>query len=544
MFVRTKRVKNGGTVYEYLQVVETVRIDGQPRQRVIASLGRVADLVTSGSIDQLVRGLIAHSKTLQLVGMHRDGAIAARSDRLWGPVLVFERLWQELGLPEVLQKVSARKRLEFDFERAVFAIVLQRIVAPGSDREGSKWIQTVFARGFEKLRLQHFYRALRVLWREKEKVELALFRRDRNLFNQKLDLVFFDTTSLYFEGEGPAGLAKRGKSKDYRFDHTQVVLGVVMRRDGTPITCEVWPGNTADVTTLGKVADSLKKRFQIDKVVVVCDRGMVSKKNLQDLEAMGYGYIVGVKMRRIAEIRQDVLGRAGRYRVVKENLHVKEVFVDDRRYVICFNPEQAKKDAGDREAIISSLREKLKNGGVKRLIPHRGYRRFLRIGKDSTTIDEARIEQEARYDGRYVLRTNTNLDADEVALAYRNLTWIERHFRDLKSLLETRPIYHHWVKENVKGHIFGCWLALYLVVTLRQRIEALKLETKVEWADLVRELCQLRAIDLELEGQRYLLRTDLAGSAHVAFRAAGVKPPPLAQAAAGPGAASTGSPEV
>jgi transposase len=300
-----------------------------------------------------------------------------------------------------------------------------------------------------------------------------------------------------------------------------------MRRDGVPIACEVWPGNTSDVTTLGKIVDALKERFAIEKVVVVCDRGMVSRRNLQHLEEKGYGYIVGVKMRRMVEVRDEVLGRSGRYQVVKDNLHVKEVRVDHRRYVVCFNPEQAAKDAHDREAVLASLRDKLASGGTKRLVPNRGYRRFLKIAKDSAIIDEQRVQEEKRYDGRYVLRTNTELSTEEVALAYRNLLWIERHFRDLKTLLQVRPIFHHWVKDNVKGHIFGCWLALYLVVVLRQRVE--KLGEKVEWNDLIRDLSQLRAIELAFADQRYLLRTDVTGNANVAFRAAGVKPPPLAQ---------------
>jgi transposase len=447
--------------------------------------------------------------------------------------LIFERLWQELGIPEILGKLvkDTKAKLTFDFERAVFAIVLQRILAPGSDRAGAKWIHTVFAQGFDGLRLQHFYRALRLLWRGKDKIERALFRRDRNLFNQKLDLVFFDTTSLYFEGRGPEGLAKRGHSKDGHFEDTQVVLGVVMRRDGVPIACEVWPGNTSDVTTLGTIVDALKKRFAIEKVVVVCDRGMVSRRNLQALQDKGYGYIVGVKMRGFVEVREQVLARAGRYRVVKDNLHVKEVHVEDRRYVVCFNPEQAIKDAEDRAAIVESLKKKLASGGTKRLVPNRGYRRFLKIAKGSAEIDERRVEEEKRYDGRYVLRTNTELPADDVALAYRNLHWIERHFRDLKTLLQVRPIFHHLVKDNVKGHIFGCWLALYLVVMLRKRIE--KLGETVEWNDLIRDLSQLRAIELAFADQRYLLRTDMTGVANVAFRAAGVKPPPIAQPLAG-----------
>jgi Transposase DDE domain len=527
MFVRIKRVRSSGRDYQYLQVVETRRDRGRVVQHIVANFGRLDTVVGSGDLDRVIQGLVAHSPTLQLVHGHRAGTLQAEWNKVWGPVLVFERLWDELELPALLQGLVRRRRLGFDFERVIFAIVLQRLLAPGSDRAGAKWIASVHARGFTALRLAHYYRALRVLWRHKVRIEQALYQKGLDLFNQPLDLVFFDTTSLYFEGRGPAGLAKLGKSKDHRPDHPQVILGVLMRRDGLPIACEVWPGNTADVTRLTVIAELLRKRFAIERVVVVCDRGMVSKKTLDALTAQGFLYIVGMKMRGLLEVRAEVLARAGRYHVVRENLRVKEVQVDDRRYVVCVNPDETVKDRQDREKILAALEQKLAAGGVKRLIPNRGYRRFLRVRAGQFEIDARRVREEARYDGKYVLRTTTELPAEEVALAYKNLLWIERLFRELKSMLETRPIYHHWVKDNVKGHIFACFLALYLVVVLRKKIEALG--KTVEWNDLIRDLAQLRAIGLRLDGQRYLLRTNFTGVAHVAFQALGLRPPPLAQ---------------
>jgi len=531
MFVRVKRVRTNGRDYRYLQVVETRRERGRVTQHLVANFGRLDEVVASGDLDRVIEGLVAHSQTLQLIQRYRGGALQATSDKVWGPVLIFERLWEDLELPALLRRLVRRRRLAFDFERVVFALVLQRILAPGSDRAGVKWAETVHARGFETLRLPHYYRALRVLWEKKVPIEQALYAKGLDLFNQPLDLVFFDTTSLYFEGQGPAGLARLGKSKDHRPDHPQVILGILMRRDGLPIACEVWPGNTADVTRLTVIADLLRKRFAIQRVVVVCDRGMISAKNLAALEALGFQSIVGARMRGVREVRDEVLARAGRYQNVRENLQVKEVRVEDRRYIVCFNPEEAAKDRADREQILATLEKKLASGGVKRLIPNRGYRRFLKVRAGQCTIDQQRVEEDARYDGKYVLRTTTDLPADEVALAYKNLLWIERLFRDLKSLLETRPIYHHWVKDNVKGHIFACFLALYLVVVLRKKIAALG--RPVEWADLIRDLSQLRAIGLQLDDQHYLLRTDLRGTAHTAFQAVGLRPPPLAQVLTG-----------
>lgn len=527
MFVRVKRIKSNGRKYSYLQVVETRRENGRVLQHVIANFGRLEEVVESGELDRVIEGLVAHSKTIQLIQKYRGGSLEAEWDKVWGPVLIFERLWEELELHTLLPRLVRGSRLGFDFERVIFAVTLQRILAPGSDRAGQKWIQTVYAKGFEKLRLENYYRALKVLWKKKEKIEKALYHKGLDLFNQPLDLVFFDTTSLYFEGIGPPGFAKLGKSKDHRYDHTQVILGILMRRDGLPIACEVWPGNTADVTRLKEVTKILEKRFNIQKVVIVCDRGMVSKKNLEDLEEAGFDYIIGVKMRGTVEVREEVLGHAGRYRVIRENLQVKEVQVEDRRYVLCFNPEEAEKDRKDRAKIIAALEKKLAEGGVKKLIPNRAYKRYLKIREGKFEIDLNRAREEERYDGKYVLRTTTDLPSEEVALVYKNLLWIERLFRDLKSLLETRPIYHHWIRDNVKGHVFGCFLALYMVVVLRKKIEALG--QKVEWEDLVRDLSQLRAIGLRLDDQKYLLRTDLRGVAHIAFKAMKMKPPSLAQ---------------
>lgn len=528
MFVRVKRVHANGREYRYLQIVETRRELGRVRQHLVANFGRLDEVVGSGDLDRVIAGLAAHSRTLQLVQHSRGGALRAEWDKLWGPVLVFERLWEDLGLPELLHGLVRRRRLGFDFERVVFALVLQRILAPGSDRAGAKWIDTVHARGFDQLRLAHYYRALRVLWQHKAAIEQALSQKGLDLFNQPLDLVFFDTTSLYFEGRGPEGLARLGKSKDHRPDHPQVILGLLMRRDGLPIACEVWPGNTADVTRLTVIAELLRRRFAIDRVVVVCDRGMVSKKTLDALTAQGFEYIVGMKMRGCLEVRAEVLARAGRYHVVREHLQVKEVRVEDRRYVVCVNPEEATKDRADREKILAALEQKLAAGGIKRLIPNRGYRRFLRVREGRFEIDARRVREEARYDGKYVLRTTTSLPAGEVAEAYKQLTWIERLWRELKDVMEVRPIYHHLKKDNVRGHIFVCFLALYLAAVLRKKLAAADL--KLPWDELIRDLSALRAVEVELDGQRYVLRSPLKGQAGKVFAALGAKVPPLAEA--------------
>lgn len=544
MFTRVKTVSVQGRTYRYLHIVENRWEDGRSRQRIVGSLGRLDELLAKGDLKRVIEGLVSACPQVKLLEASRQETLSAESDRVWGPSLVFERLWEELGLRELLHKLSRGRRFAFDAERCAFALVLQRILSPGSDLMGSRWVKTVEADGFERLRLPHFYRTVGQLWRWKEPIEKHLYERDLDLFNQPLDLVFFDTTSTYFEGVSWKGWAKLGKSKDHRADHLQLVLGVVMRRDGLPVTCEIWPGNTADVTTVVPIIEALKKRFKIRKVVFVCDRGMVSKKTLQELTRAGYDYIVGMKMRGLAEVRDEVLGRAGRYHEVSENLQVKEVRIAERRYVVCFNPEEAQKDRHDREAILEKLRKKLLSGGVKSLINNRGYKRFLKVTAGSASIDTRRLKADERYDGKYVLRTTTSLPADEVATAYKGLTWIERLFRELKDVMELRPIYHHLKKDNVKGHIFGCFLALYLSATLRRRLEALasKADKKpvsgppripVPWAALIEDLSQVRAIRVRLNDERYLMRTEMKGLSNLAFRAVGVQAPPLAQPLSG-----------
>jgi len=254
-----------------------------------------------------------------------------------------------------------------------------------------------------------------------------------------------------------------------------------------------------------------------------------------------------MKMRGLLEIRKKVLRRAGRYREVKYNLEVKEVWVEKRRYVVCFNPERAAKDRQDRQALLAKLAAKLAAGGVKRLITNRGCRRFLKVTRGVAQIDPARVKEDERYVGKYLLRTTTDLPAAEVAQAYKQLTWIERLWRELKDVMEVRPLYHWQKKERVKGHIFAGFLALYLSALLRRRLEELRQKEHPEeaassrsgemeparllipWEKLLEDLAQAHAVTVRLDEQHYLMRTELMGHAHEAFRAIGLRPPPLAK---------------
>lgn len=525
MFVRVKRSGHNGRSHEYLQIVRSYREGGKVRQQVLGTLGRRDELVASGQIDQLLTSLGQFSERLRVVERVRTQGLCARSSRLWGPPLVFGRLWENQGVPDLLRGLAKDRRFGFDIERACFAMALQRLCSPGSDLQGSGWIGTVEAPGFDRLALHHFYRTTGFLHDLRQDLEQRLFLRDRDLFTQSLDVIFLDTTSVYVYRDQETTWRRRGYSRDRRGDLPQFVLCVVVDAQSWPIAWEIFPGNTADQVALHQVVSLLRERFRIGRVVVVADRGMISRDTVEFLTShpeTPFDYVLGCRMRRNKEVNEDVLGRAGRYQEVDANLAVKEVFVDSRRYVVCRNEIEARKDAAAREALIDKLERTLGEHGPKSVVGNRGFARFLKIQRGAVTIDRKAIEADARLDGKFVLTTNTALPTAEVATTYKSLWRVERTFREEKSTLEVRPIFHHRDDTSI-GHIVACFLALRLEVDLQRRLDERRVD--VSWPDLMRDLAQVQAVAVELDDQRYQLRTDLVGAAHHAFAAAGLRPP-------------------
>jgi transposase len=549
MFFRTKTSGSRS----YLQIVENRWEGGRTRQRVIATLGRLDQLQQDGRLDALLASGARLSQSILLLSAHAKGQLPTITTRRIGPALVFQRLWQQTGCQRVIEQLLEGRRFEFDVERAIFLTVLHRLFAPGSDRAADKWRTDYQIDGCDALQLHHLYRAMAWLGEElphdqqkdktpfaprctKDRIEEELFAHRRDLFTG-LQLVFFDTTSVYFEGNGGQDIGQRGYSKDHRPDLYQMVVGAVLDGQGRPICCELWPGNTADVTTLIPVVDRLRSRFGVGKVCVVADRGMISKETVEALETeeRGWSYILGARMRSQNEVKEEVLSRAGRYRVVHppriksddpSPLKVKEVWVGEHRYVVCLNEEEARKDAADREAIVAALREQLRSGD-KSLVGNKGYRRYLSgSGSPGFRIDEAKIAEDARYDGKWVLRTNTESDAAEVALQYKQLWMVEHWFRSCKSLLQTRPIFHR-CDETIRGHVFCSFLALVLRQELQARLEERGHE--LEWADVIQDLDRLQQVEVEQDGKRFLLRSEAQGTCGKVFQTVGVALPPTVQ---------------
>jgi hypothetical protein len=525
MFIRAKRSVHNGATYEYLQVVRSYREGPKVRQTVLATLGRREPLIASGELDGLIRSLAKFSACLRVVETAEASGLAAHRAKAWGAALVFGRLWERQGLPAILKGLAAERKFGFDVERAAFAMALQRLVAPGSDLQGAGWLPTVEAPGFADLALQHLYRTTGFLAEVREDLERRLFERDRDLFTQHLDVVFIDTTSLYVYRDTETAWRKRGYSRDRRGDLPQFVLCVVVNDEGWPLAWEIFPGNTADPQAFRQVVQVLRERFSIRRAVVVADRGMMSKANrrlLTDDASRPFDYVLGCHLRREKEVRDEVLGRLGAYQRVDDGLEVQEVRIEDRRYVVCRNPAEAARDAAAREALLGKLETLLARQGPKALVGNRGYARYLKVEKDSVRLNRDAVEREARLDGLFVLTTNTDLSTTEVAQTYKSLWRVERTFREEKSTLEIRPIYHHR-DDTSMGHIVASFLALRLEVDLQRRLD--ERGVAVSWPDLMRDLGQVQAVEAELDGERYRLRTDLVGSAGAAFAAAGVRPP-------------------
>jgi transposase len=495
MYLRTTQRRNAdGSIVRYYQLAENL---WDPKRacavaKVIYNFGRADGL----DLDKLRR--LADS-ILRVCGEERaraDAVAGAAPDDVnvrdawpFGGVYVLEQLWRELGIDAVLAQCADAKSTRQPFERALFAMVANRALAPYSKLYcWEQWLrEDVFLPSTHGLDLQHLYRAMDFLEENKAEVEKEVYFHMADLMNADVDLIFYDTTSLHFEideedeverrrdGRAYAPLRKRGYSKNGRGDAPQIVVGMAVTRDGLPVRSWVFPGQTADITTVEKIKEELRG-WRLGRCVFVGDAGMNSEENRRMLTLGGGKYILGAKMRAGDEVTTDVLARAGRYHEVDEHLRVKEVFVGDgerrRRYVIAHNPAEEKRQQAHREKILGELEAELEtlrqHGDGKHskramgLILSSRYGRFLRETPGGMLrIDRAAVNEEARYDGKWVITSNDDtLTASDLALGYKQLMRVEQCWRQLKGL-RMRPVFHFrpW---RIQAHVTISVLALLL----------------------------------------------------------------------------------
>ncbi|MCB0413686.1 MAG: IS1634 family transposase [Bdellovibrionales bacterium] len=533
MFIRKSTAKNkDGTQRVYFQLAESIRINGKPRNRVLCNLGRAGDEATQVKIQKMAESLIEASEKHKLFNLVDD--LKAESSKEYGPFLVFSRLFKELRLKDIISESLSDIGAEFDVAEALFNLILNRLTEPVSKRQMTLWEQDV--EGATEFDLHQYYRAMDYLIEHKEEIERKIFFNQASLFNQELDIVLFDTTSLVYYGEGAdkydkpedQQLLDYGFSKARRSDLKQIVVGVLMSKEGIPLAHETFSGNTNDVKCFSQIIDQLKNKYSVSNIVLVGDRGMISKSNIKELESSKLKYILGYRMRTISkEERKDVLSQANLRKLKSLELQFKEVDYRGQRLIVCYNEKRAEKDQAFREREVEKLKEKLKGTkSIKQLISNPHHRKYLKINdeKSKATLDLKKVEEDALYDGVFVLTTNTRLSCLQVVERYKDLWQIEAGFRQLKSELQMGPIYHHKDK-RIRAHVMICFMAFCIRVALYKKLKQYFKKESFSLTQLQRDLKALHAIELTVDKQKIKLRTELKEGANHIFRAIGMRPP-------------------
>ena len=521
MFARIKRIKNGGGgIREYLLIVKNERIKGRVVQKTVANLGRMDILGQKDVAQILIEKLQEYHKIEGLINLRTSQCDWAKE---YGVLLILRRVWEQLGLDELLGRYLEKYRYKKDLGECLFAMVANKLIEPKSEHGMVNWLQTIYESRWEQFGLGQFYRALDFLSWHKKDLEKDLFFKTTDLFSQQLDLVMFDTTSMKYWGEGKeAQILQHGYSKDKRGDLKQLIVGVLMTKEGYPVGCEIFPGNTSDLKSFIKVVEQLKVRHDIGRLVWVCDRGMVSRHNIEKLKELKQDYILGVRMRQFSKPRrEEFLNPKGMWEV-KDNLYVKEVYVEgEGRYIVCYNPKEAEDRNNKRQHFKRHINKKLATTSAKDWMIKNAYKKYVDF-EGTIELNEKKFYDDKQYDGYWVLLTSTPLSTQDVALQYKGLWQIEAGFRDLKSELVTAPIYHY-KERRIMAHIFVAFLALLVKITLKKKIKAI--DPKASYSEVFDALRQIKAVKINCDRQEVIFRTEFPPKAHLAFQALGVAPP-------------------
>lgn len=579
MYLRKTRRKNkDGSVVEYVALAHNYRDpdSGRPKPQILINFGRREDVDEDGLlrlVDNIYRFLGPEHELAGKTRRPSGVGLSFIESRPMGGAWLLRGLWDQLDIHATLVQVARQQRVPDPETVAgcIWTMVANRALEPLSKHALPEWLASdAYLPGApEAIYDEQLYRAMDFLLDHGEALQQAVFFASADLLNLDVDLLLYDTTSVYFEmdeddrqlaerearweahdeaveGSEPSRprpqvvneppLRLRGHSKDHRPDLPQVVVGLAVTRQGIPVRCWVWPGNTSDASTVAQVKADLAG-WKLNRVVWAVDRGMTSEANLRELQRGGAEYIAGERMRSGKPEVEAVLSRPGRYRQVAENLEVKEVVLEEgslrRRYVVIRNPQQAEHDRQIREQTLARIEAELERLPVEAdkhtkavcaLMSHRTMGRFLKTDRRGRPrLDRDKIRAEARLDGKYLVTTSDHsLSSDDVALGYKQLTEVEAAWRTLKSYLDMRPMYHRKA-ERIHAHVLICWLALLLV-----RVAEVRCETT--WPTIRREMDRLHRGVFEGPQGRYVQRTKLRSKQRQLLKAAKVTFPPRFEA--------------
>jgi transposase len=537
MYLRTTRRKNkDGSIAEYYQLAHNERHPDsrKPVARIIHSFGRADKL----DRDQLARlcNSIARVCGLKVFDPINEADETRPKDSLGlsddvklintlalGCVLVIEALWERLGISKELRDICKAKKIKVPYERALLAMVANRLCEPESKLGvWDRWLSKVYLPSCKSLKLEQMYEAMDLLYDHRQQIEKNIFFHTADLFNLKVDLIFYDTTtasfSIDYEDEDPeelgGGLRKFGKSKENTWS-PQVVVALAVTREGLPVRCWVFPGNTTDSKTVEKVRSDLRG-WSLGRALFVADAGINSQDNRDELGRACGKYLLATRMANVTEIKRDVLSKRGRYTVIKDNLHAKEVIIGDgemrKRYILCYNPKEAKRQRIHRAKVLEILEKELARHPNKKataqwaieLLASQRYKRYLTISKSNNIrIDRGKVHEARKYDGKWVLETNDDtISMQDAASGYKGLMVIERCFRSLKrTQIKMTPMFH-WVPRRIETHVRICVLALLI-----ERVA--EIACQKPWSQIRRNLQTLQVTEFLTLKHRFFRRNEL-----------------------------------
>jgi len=523
MFIKTTRAKN----YEYIKLVEAYWEDGRSRQRVLYNFGR-ADLIRKDkSFLRVVRRLCEIAEIPVSGNTDESTPLEDCSEATlynYG-YTAYLHLWRKLEIDGVLQEAQHKTKIEFSLSDTVFLMALQHLLEPRSKLSTYNEQQRYFS--LKEVSLQYLYRALDCLSDKKDEIETGLFQYNYVRTNKKVDVVFYDVTTVHFESVIADELRDFGFSKNCKFNEVQVVLGMIIDSEGLPVGYELFKGNTFDGKTMVAALENIKKRFGINRVIIVADRGLNSKGNLNLVKKAGYGYIMASKVKGAAKDLQEqmlanenftnICDKEGNLTLCYKTIEYENVFKDadkklhrlQENIVVSFSPKRAKKDAKDRERLVEKAKKLLENPELIKSSNKRGGKKYLDpVKPDKTTYALAidKISEDAKFDGYYAIQTSEKaMSATEIMSAYHTLWKIEESFRIMKSTLEIRPVFH-WSKKRIEGHFVVCFLAFLMERKLELLLHDLENDTSASPGKIREALNSMQIASVTASGDEMLIK--------------------------------------
>ena len=542
MYIRTVSRKNkDGSKVEYVQLAHNVWNSKKRHStpKVLYNFGR-RDTLDLNQLTRLVKSICRFlppedALEAQVLMKNRGRKFKWRSSRSYGGIYVLSEIWKQLGFTNLIKKRLNNRNFSTPVERAVFAMVANRCLAPKSKLAITEWIdKKVYIPDLSQIGVQVLYRSMDFILEHQNKLEEEIYWAVADLLNLEVDLLFFDTTTTYFETHDEDELRKLGYSKDKRSDLPQVVIGLAVTRSGIPVKHWVFPGNTADMSTIEKVKNDLGN-WHLNRCIIVHDRGMSSEKNLQYLQRGGGHYIVGRKMRSGEPEIEYALSRKGRYTVIEEYLLAKEVIVGNgekrKRFVLVKNLKTEKHDQEQRQKLIKVLNEKINSLNERKtkshskkvceIRSHKVYGKYVKELKGGRLkINLSKLREESRYDGKYIVETSDDtLTLRDIVLGYKQLYDIERAFRTLKTELDLHPN-NHSTSDRIRCHIFICFNALVLVRIIENK-------TKKTWAKVRDELERIHYGEFIIDSKKVCQLTELNNDQKNILKLLNIKEPRL-----------------